>query len=170
MGGGSRGMGGGSRGMGGGSRGMGGSSRGCEDVGVTRHVFPLKPRWSDLDAYNHVNNVTWLEYLQARVDMLFVHAPARGAEQLAEGVLVARAEIDYKLPMTFRQSRIPSRCGSPRSVRRSSPSGTRSSIPTRRVPALYGVASTVLAPVDLATGRPRRVTAVEREVLERFLE
>ena len=53
----------------------------------------LKPRWSDLDAYAHVNNVTWLEYLQeARVDMLFVHAPARGAEGLAEGVLVVRAE------------------------------------------------------------------------------
>ena len=32
-------------------------------------MFSLKPRWSDLDAYNHVNNVTWLEYLQgARVD------------------------------------------------------------------------------------------------------
>ncbi|MBA2573322.1 MAG: hypothetical protein H0V02_00840 [Nocardioidaceae bacterium] len=36
---------------------------------MPRHVFSLKPRWSDLDAYNHVNNVTWLEYLQeARVD------------------------------------------------------------------------------------------------------
>ncbi|HSS68360.1 MAG TPA: thioesterase family protein [Nocardioidaceae bacterium] len=59
---------------------------------MSRHVFHLKPRWSDLDAYAHVNNVTWLEYLQeARVDMLFVHAPAQGAEGLAEGVLVVRA-------------------------------------------------------------------------------
>ncbi|MGH3507686.1 MAG: acyl-CoA thioesterase, partial [Nocardioidaceae bacterium] len=145
---------------------------GCEDVGVTRHVFPLKPRWSDLDAYNHVNNVTWLEYLQeARVDMLFVHAPARGAEQLAEGVLVARAEIDYKLPMTFRQEPYPiemwvTKIGAAfftigYEIVDTDAAGSRT---------LYGVASTVLAPVDLATGRPRRVTAAEREVLERFLE
>ena len=38
--------------------------------GVARHVVDLKPRWADMDAYGHVNNVTWLEYLQeARVDM-----------------------------------------------------------------------------------------------------
>jgi acyl-CoA thioester hydrolase len=75
---------------------------------VTRHVFNLKPRWSDLDAYNHVNNVTWLEYLQeARVDMLFVHPPAPAAEGLSQGVLVVRAEIDYRRPMVFRQEPYP---------------------------------------------------------------
>ena len=75
---------------------------------MARHVFPMKPRWSDLDAYNHVNNVTWLEYLQeARVDMLFVHAGDRGAERLAEGVVVVRAEIDYRRPMVFRQEPYP---------------------------------------------------------------
>src|SRR4051794_35202290 len=80
--------------------GQGDADRGCprppgpaKMSGVTRHTFLLKPRWSDLDAYNHVNNVTWLEYLQeARVDMLFVHAPEHGAEGLADGVLVVRAE------------------------------------------------------------------------------
>lgn len=56
-------------------------------------MFLLKPRWSDLDAYSHVNNVTWLEYLQeARVEMLFVHASARGAEGLAQGVGRARRD------------------------------------------------------------------------------
>jgi acyl-CoA thioester hydrolase len=139
---------------------------------VARHVFPLKPRWSDLDAYNHVNNVTWLEYLQeARVDMLFVHAPARGAEQLAEGVLVVRAEIDYKRPMTFRQEPYPiemwvSRLGGASftigyEIADTDDAGART---------LYGVASTVLAPVDLATGRPRRLNEVERDVLGRFVE
>jgi acyl-CoA thioester hydrolase len=100
-----------------------------------------------------------------------VHAPASGAEQLAEGVLVARAEIDYRLPMTFRQEPYPIEMWVT-SIRAASftigyeivdtdESGSRT---------VYGVASTVLAPVDLATGRPRRVTKVEREVLEQFLE
>jgi acyl-CoA thioester hydrolase len=34
----------------------------------------------------------------------------------------------------------------------------------------YGQASTVLAPVDMKTGRPRRLTEVELTALESFLE
>lgn len=137
---------------------------------MARHVFPLQPRWSDLDAYNHVNNVTWLEYLQeARVDMLFVHAPQRGAEALAEGVVVVRAEIDYRRPMVFRQH--------PYSVEtwvselrvasftiryEIKDDGGSGSTP------IYGTAATILTPVNLASGRPRRLSPLEREVLGRF--
>lgn len=135
-------------------------------------MFLLKPRWSDLDAYNHVNNVTWLEYLQeARVDMLFVHAPDREAEGLAEGVLVVRAEIDYRRPMTFRQAPYPiemwvAKVGGASftvayEIADNDGAGSRT---------VYGRASTVLAPVDMVTGSPRRLSPVEREVLERFLE
>jgi acyl-CoA thioester hydrolase len=135
-------------------------------------VFHLKPRWSDLDAYAHVNNVTWLEYLQeARVDMLFVHAPAQGAEGLAEGVLVVRAEIDYRRVMVFRQEPYAiemwvSRIGGASftigyEIADDDGDGNRT---------VYGRASTVLAPVDLATGRPRRLTDLEREILGKFSE
>jgi acyl-CoA thioester hydrolase len=134
-------------------------------------VFNLKPRWSDLDAYNHVNNVTWLEYLQeARVDMLFVHAPAGGAEGLAEGVLVVRAELDYRRPMTFRQEPYPiemwvSKVGGASFTVSYEIAETGSD--GKRI--LYGRAATVLAPVDLATGHPRRLSTIERDVLNRFL-
>lgn len=134
-------------------------------------MFNLKPRWSDLDAYNHVNNVTWLEYLQeARVDMLFVHAPAQGAEGLAEGVLVVRAEIDYRRPMVFRQDPYPIAmwvskvCGASFTVSyeiaEPGPDGKQ---------ILYGRASTVLAPVEMGSGRPRRLNDIEREVLNKFM-
>ena len=134
-------------------------------------MFNLKPRWSDLDAYNHVNNVTWLEYLQeARVDMLFVHPPAPGAEGLSQGVLVVRAEIDYRRPMVFRQEPYPiemwvSKVGGASftvsyEIADPAPDGGR------RV--LYGRAATVLAPVDLQTGHPRRLTEIERDVLNRY--
>ncbi|HEY7043888.1 MAG TPA: thioesterase family protein [Nocardioidaceae bacterium] len=138
---------------------------------MTRHVFNLKPRWSDLDAYGHVNNVTWLEYLQeARVDMLFVHAPARGAEGLAEGVLVVRAEIDYRRAMLFRQEPYPielwvSKVGGASftiSYEIAEPGPDEKRI-------LYGRAATVLAPVDMKTGAPRRLTEIERDVLNRFM-
>jgi acyl-CoA thioester hydrolase len=117
-----------------------------------------------------VNNVTWLEYLQeARVDMLFVHAPARGAEGLAEGVLVVRAEIDYRRVLTFRQEPYPielwvSKVGGASftisyEIAETDPDGKR---------ILYGRAATVLAPVDLETGAPRRLNPIERAVLEKF--
>jgi acyl-CoA thioester hydrolase len=139
---------------------------------VTRHTFLLKPRWSDLDAYNHVNNVTWLEYLQeARVDMLFVHAPEHGAEGLANGVLVVRAEIDYRRPMVFRQEPYPiqmwvSKLGAASftvsyEISESHEGGRQ---------VVYGHAKTLLAPVDMATGAPRRLTPVERDVLAHLLE
>lgn len=140
---------------------------------MTRHVFMLKPRWSDLDAYAHVNNVTWLEYLQeARVDMLFVHAPARGAEGLADGVLVVRAEIDYRRAMLFRQQPYPiemwvSRIGGA-SFTISYEIADGPGEDGKRL--VYGRASTVLAPVDPRTSAPRRLTAPERDVLARFVD
>jgi acyl-CoA thioester hydrolase len=132
----------------------------------------LKPRWSDLDAYAHVNNVTWLEYLQeARVDMLFVHAPARGAEGLADGVLVVRAEIEYRRPMRFRQDPYAiemwvSKIGGASftisyEIAEDDKEGRR---------MVYGRASTVQATVDMVTGRSRRLNQVERDVLGRFTD
>lgn len=141
---------------------------------MARHTFPLKPRWSDLDAYGHVNNVTWLEYLQeARVDMLFVHAPARGAEALSEGVLVVKAEIEYKRPMLFRQEPYPielwvSRVGGASFTIDYEIADPPSGSGVGRL--LYGRASTLLAPVDMATGMPRRLTPDERTALTSFLE
>ena len=64
-------------------------------------------RWADMDLLGHVNNVTYVDYLQeARVDMLRVHAPARGGEELAEGVVVVRHEVEFR-----RAAGLPARAG-----------------------------------------------------------
>lgn len=134
---------------------------------MVRHVVELKPRWADMDAYGHVNNVTWLEYLQeARVDMFFTHAPQRGTDKLAEGVVVARAEIDYLRPLVFRPEPVRiemwvSRVGAAAftveyEVLDEHPDGRRT---------VYARAATVLVPITLGDGRPRRVTEQEKAVL-----
>ncbi len=129
----------------------------------------MKPRWSDLDAYAHVNNVTWLEYLQeARVDMLFVHAPARGAEGLADGVLVVKAEIEYRRAMLFRQEPYPIEMWVSHIGAASFTVSYEIAEDSEGRRLFYGRASTVLAPVNIATGRSRRLDTVEREVLSRF--
>ena len=60
---------------------------------VTEVLVPL--RWSDMDAYGHVNNVQFVRLLEdARVAMLVDWFP-EGLEQLDRGIVVARHEIDY---------------------------------------------------------------------------
>jgi acyl-CoA thioester hydrolase len=85
-------------------------------------------------------------------------------------VLVVRAEIDYRRPMVFRQEPYPiemwvSKVGGASftvsyEIADPAPDGGR--------PVLYGRAATVLAPVDLETGHPRRLTDIERAVLEKL--
>lgn len=144
----------------------------AEVAGPTRHVFSCPMRWSDIDAYGHVNNVVYLAYLQeARVDMLFLHARRHGAEELAQGVVVARNEIDYRVPLHFRAEPVRvetwvSRLGNASftlgyEVVDVDAGGTRTT---------YAVAGSVLVPFDLAAGRPRRLTAQERAVLQAFLD
>src|SRR5437899_372053 len=129
-------------------------------------------RWSDMDAYGHVNNVVYLTYLEeARVDMLFVHEPIHRAGRLASGVVVARHEIDYKRPIVFRPEPLRietwvSRIGNAsftlgHEVVDDTPDGKR---------LLYARAASVLVPYDTAEDRPRRVTQEERAVLEQFLD
>ncbi|WP_298332609.1 thioesterase family protein [Haloactinopolyspora sp.] len=138
---------------------------------MPRHVTHVPLRWADMDALGHVNNVVYLRYLQeARVDMLFVHAPLHGAEELIEGVVVARHEIGYRAPLHFR-------AGSVRVETWVSTIGTASFTLGYEVldvdddvRTVYAVASSVLVPYDLEDARPRRVSDRERRVLAEFLE
>ena len=72
-----------------------------------RHLYQCPLRWADLDLLGHVNNVTYVDYLQeARVDLFRTHAPGQSApDDLAEGVVVVRHEVTYVSPLTFRSGR-----------------------------------------------------------------
>ena len=70
---------------------------------MARHIYYCPLRWADMDQLGHVNNVVYVDYLQeARVDMLTVHAPAAGAEELGEGVVVVRHDVRFVAPLVFR--------------------------------------------------------------------
>jgi acyl-CoA thioester hydrolase len=137
-----------------------------------RHVYYCPLRWADMDSLGHVNNVTYVDYLQeARVDMLAVHAPATGGEALAEGVVVVRHEVEFVAPLVFRPepvrietwvSRIrAASCTMRYEILDELPGGER---------RVYTRASTVLTPFVFATERPRRVSQEEKVVLQRFYE
>ena len=137
-----------------------------------RHVYYCPLRWADMDSLGHVNNVVYVDYLQeARVDMLTVHAPTSGGEELAEGVVVVRHEVEFLAPLVFRFEPVRIETWVTR-IRAASftmnyeildelPNGER---------RVYTRASTLLTPYVFSHERPRRIKPEERDVLERFLE
>jgi acyl-CoA thioester hydrolase len=65
-----------------------------------RHSAKVHVRWDDQDAFGHVNNATYLTYVQeARVEMLWRTRINQGLEPILMEMVVARAELDYLLPI-----------------------------------------------------------------------
>jgi acyl-CoA thioester hydrolase len=138
---------------------------------MTRHVYECPMRWADLDMLGHVNNVTYVDYLQeARVDMLRIHARGPQTDGLAEGVVVANHQVHYVAPLTFDFSPVLVEVWVT-DIRAAS--FTMAYEVYREVAGERTVhlrATSVLAPYVFATERPRRLTAAERSSLEVYLE
>ena len=124
-------------------------------------------RWSDMDAYGHVNNVVFLTYLEeARVDMLFLLGAEHGAKALADGVLVAHHEIDYRRPLVYH----PRGVDIEMTVGAIKAASFEIRYEVRDDATVFATAMSLLVPYDLAAGRPRRVSAEERAFLEQYVE
>ncbi len=136
-------------------------------------------RWADLDMLGHVNNVTYVDYLQeARVDLVRTlqqdraHHPGGDAD-LEDGVVVVRHEITYRAPLGLRFRPVSVECWVSE-VRAASftldyevfhddPEAEGG----RRV---YLRARSLLTPYVFAQERPRRLTAEEKHALQRYAE
>ena len=131
-----------------------------------RFHYPCPLRWSDLDAFGHVNNSRFLTlYEEARVALMFVEARKAGVVGFEEGVVVSRHEVDYLRPVDY-----------------TDPVHIElwiEEIRASRFTIAYELfdgadlasrARTVCVPFDLAAGRPRRMSAAEREFLEPWQE
>ena len=69
---------------------------------MTRYHYDAAVRWSDLDAYGHVNNARFLTlYEEARVAMFFTGARAQGLTSFEKGIVIARHEVDYLRPVDY---------------------------------------------------------------------
>ncbi|WP_239021779.1 acyl-CoA thioesterase [Nocardioides jishulii] len=142
-----------------------------------RHVYECPVRWADLDMLNHVNNVTYVDYLQeARVDMLRTHAPDTRAHDLAgsptEGLVVVSHDITYLAPIAPRTAPIAIEVWVTEvraaTVTMAYEIFDEPSDGGERV--VHARAQTVLTPFVFAEERPRRLTAAEKDALSVFLE
>ncbi|MET8280899.1 thioesterase family protein [Micromonospora sp. NPDC005174] len=135
-----------------------------------RFIYHCTLRWSDLDAYGHVNNSRFLTlYEEARVALMFAGGRAWGVGSFADGVVIRRHEVDYLRPVDYALGR-----------------ATAESAPTVRIElwveeikasrftvayelydgdVLASRARSVLVPFDLTRQVPRRITVEERDFL-----
>ena len=144
--------------------------------------IPIPLRWGDLDAFNHVNNTAMLKLLEeARVRAFWIPDAGEPAPDTAvlessvrSGVLtlIARQEIEYLAPVPYQRHPLDIQLwfsalgGSSIEVSYEVCSPVEAS-GERRV---YARAATTVVKVDAVTGRPLRLSAVERTAWTPYLE
>ena len=142
--------------------------------------IPVPVRWSDLDAYGHVNNAQMLTLLEeARVHGFWsgdesVPGSARvftGGADSDTFTLIARQEIEYLEPIPHLRDPLDIEMwignigGASLEVCYEvyAPVGTEPR-------TLFTRATTIIVLVDSQSMRPRRVSDAEREILNNFVE
>jgi acyl-CoA thioester hydrolase len=130
------------------------------------YVSMVRPRWSDMDAFGHVNHaklVTLLE--EARVPLLFDEAGRAGLGEFAKGMVVVRLEVRYHAPIVVTGQQIRVELSLRELKFASLTLGYDVYSGPSREDRMAVTAETVLAPYALASGRPRRLTDAERAFL-----
>jgi acyl-CoA thioester hydrolase len=126
------------------------------------HEKEIEIRWRDLDAFNHVNHVVFLTYLEEVRDEWLGRVLADPA--LVWGYVVARVEIDYRRELTLQDDAVVARCSLERL-------GTRSVVTNESILTRSGEtaaeAKAVLVARDSETGRSRVISEDERTAFER---
>ncbi|QLQ11108.1 MAG: acyl-CoA thioesterase [Nocardioidaceae bacterium] len=136
---------------------------------MARHTYLCPLRWSDVDVLGHVNNVVFLRLVEeARVDLLYGQGVLERKPD--EGFLVVRHEIDYKAQLRYRKEPLPIDVWVERAGNASFAITSELYDDRDQTRLLYARATTVLAPVNMTTGFPHRVSPELREQLARWTD
>jgi acyl-CoA thioester hydrolase len=131
---------------------------------MSRFTTEVALRWSDMDAFGHVNNNRYLVLLEeARVALMFTAAEAAGLPGFREGVVVARHEADFLLPVT-----VPAEVRVELWVEKLGNASFTFAYELFADDKLALRAKSVMVPYDTAEERPRRLTGPERAFLSRW--
>ena len=154
---------------------------------MARLEIPVQLRWSDLDAYSHVNNAAMLTLLEeARITAFWRMPTVDGRTEEAwptavldagpgsvTSTLVARQEIEYLRPLSYRRSSVVVELwiGHLGGASLDVCYELRDSVESPdQVPVIYARAITTVVLVHMASGKPVRIGPVERAAWEPYLE
>jgi acyl-CoA thioester hydrolase len=119
------------------------------------HEKRVEIRWSDVDAFGHVNNAVYATYLEECRDE-WLDAAIGG--EASWSFVIARLAIDFRRELRLEDDTVLARCTLARIGNSSVTAGEE----------LAADAEAVLVARDRQTGRSRPLSAVERDGLERM--
>lgn len=122
----------------------------------------IEIRWRDVDAYGHVNNAVYLNYLEEARDA-WVQAVLGAVSGSTWDFVLARVEIDFRAELTQDDGAVIVRCTLDRIG--NSSVGTREEV-RKQDGTISAEARSVVVARDPGTGRSRPLTDAEREALE----
>ena len=128
-----------------------------------RTEVPL--RWSDMDAYGHVNNVQYLRLLEDARVIGFREWFGEDRSLLDAGVIVSRHEIEYVAPLTYRPQPIEVDMWVTGVHGAGFSLGYAVRDPESLGERTYAIAETGIVLYDFATSRPRRLSAEDKVIL-----
>ena len=67
-----------------------------------KHSIPIQIRFVDIDRLNHVNNATYLNYMELGRVHYFNSVLKNNIDWIETGLILARTEIDYKIPVLLK--------------------------------------------------------------------
>ena len=149
---------------------------------MTRLHVPIRLRWSDLDAYGHVNNAEMLRLLEeARIQAFWItdeSSQIEGSTAVLEGLpgsdtltRIARQEIEYLAPIPYLRAPLDVQLWLGRLGGASLEVCYEVCSPIGAEPFVqYATASSTIVLVDAATGKPRRISDDERTAWTPFTE
>jgi acyl-CoA thioester hydrolase len=129
------------------------------------YVVEVPLRWSDMDAYGHVNNVQYLRLLEDARVIGFREWYPEGS-MLEEGIVVTRHAIEYRAPLTYRPAPVEVDMWVTRLHGAGFDLGYVVRDPEVVGPQVYATAETGLALYDFANAVPRRLPPEARAALE----
>jgi len=131
------------------------------------HVAPIRVRWSDMDAYGHVNNVLYLNYMmEGRVAFTAGAAATADSAQPSGLWFIARQDVDYIIPLQFRPEPFTVRTGVAKIGTTSVTFCSEISDPNKH--KRFSTATTVAVHAD-SEGRPTPISPQSREALQPYL-
>ena len=148
---------------------------------MTRLNISIPLRWSDFDAYAHVNNAEMFRLLEeARIQAFWINDDGSGSSSMAildarpgakVVALIARQEIEYLLPIPYMRQPLDVELWIGRLGGASLEISYEVYSPEGQEPRLlYTRAATTLVMVELATGKPQRMTDEQREAWAPYVE
>jgi acyl-CoA thioester hydrolase len=125
-------------------------------------TVPVAMRWSDMDAYGHVNNTDFMRYTeQARIEALALVKAVPDT-----GTLVVRHEVEYRVPLEYHRDGVLVDIWVTRLGGAGFDLGYEVATHRAGERVVHAVSASTMVMYSFSRAAPRRITPEEREQLE----